>query len=227
MEPTKPEENKEEKFAFPAREPRVGEIALTTSGDAYLTLDSTGLDGCSDCDLANGVSVESCSRYKQCSAFWRGDKKPVRFRAVENFDEALAQTLLTRADPIDFVTYPTGAKRERDDRKPRYDLISPLAEERIARRLAEGAEKYGERNWEKGVPISRCVASALRHLHAYRRGEIDEDHLAATVCNLMFALHFEESVKIGDVALEIFDLPFHAKRRRVKNPIGRNAKTLC
>ena len=207
---------KDEKFAFPARAPRVGEIALTANGDAYLTLDSTGLDGCSDCDLANGFDVETCPRYKQCSAFWREDKKAVRFRAVENFDEALAQTLLTRSEPIDVVTYPTGAKRERDDRKPRYDLISPLAEERIARRLAEGAEKYGERNWEKGVPISRCVASALRHLHAYRRGEIDEDHLAATACNLMFARHFEESVKSGATPLEVLDLPFHAKKRLKK-----------
>lgn len=93
----------------------------------------------------------------------------------------------------------TGAVRDDDDGKPRYDLIPALALRRVAMRFAEGSKKYGEQNWQKGIPRAQIVASAMRHLEAWRCHredhpwrEIDEDHLAAAVWNLMVLMHYEE-----------------------------------
>lgn len=102
-----------------------------------------------------------------------------------------------------------GAIKEYQRNKLRVDLISPLAEKRLAERLGDGAKKYGDRNWERGIPVSRTLASALRHLAAYRRGERDEDHLSAAYCNLMFALHTEEAVKRGVLPETLLDVDFY------------------
>lgn len=102
-----------------------------------------------------------------------------------------------------------GARKESQADKLRVDLISPLAEKRLAKRLGDGAKKYGDRNWERGIPVSRTLASALRHLAAYRRGERDEDHLAAAYCNLMFAIHTEEAVRRGVLPKTLLDVDFY------------------
>ena len=48
-----------------------------------------------------------------------------------------------------------------------------------------GAAKYAERNWENGMPFTRCVASLKRHLMKFQQGKRDEDHLAAIMFNAM------------------------------------------
>ena len=77
------------------------------------------------------------------------------------------------------------AIRDTADDKPRPDLISPFAEERLGHWLRMGAAKYAERNWEKGMPFSRCVASLKRHVMRFQQGMRDEDHLAAIMFNAM------------------------------------------
>lgn len=49
----------------------------------------------------------------------------------------------------------------------------------------EGAEKYGENNWQKGLPAKCYINSALRHLLKWFRGDDDERHDRAFVWNLM------------------------------------------
>src|ERR1035437_408993 len=90
-------------------------------------------------------------------------------------------------------TFETGAVRDRDDKKPRPDLISPHANMREGAWLALGAKKYEVRNWESGMPISECVASLCRHLESYKLGLADEDHMAAIRTNAGFILHYERS----------------------------------
>lgn len=56
--------------------------------------------------------------------------------------------------------------------------------------LARGAEKYDARNWEKASgleELERFKSSALRHFMQWLLGEIDEDHAAATVFNVLAA----------------------------------------
>ena len=55
--------------------------------------------------------------------------------------------------------------------KTRYDLVPAFAQEQYARVLTRGAEKYAERNWEKGMTWSKVLASLERHLAAIKRGE--------------------------------------------------------
>lgn len=100
--------------------------------------------------------------------------------------------------------FETGAVREERDHKGRYDLISPIALKRLAEICEKGALKYEERNWEKGMPISRILDSAMRHINQYREGLKDEDHLAHAFWNLHAALHFDELRK------DLNDLPVYS-----------------
>jgi len=52
----------------------------------------------------------------------------------------------------------------------------------------EGAQKYTERNWEKGIPVYCFIDSAVRHCLKYYRGDKDENHARAYCWNLLGAL---------------------------------------
>ena len=126
-------------------------------------------------------------------------------------------TKCTLKDSGNRRTFLTGAKRDRGEAKVRPDLISPFFKFRIGEWLRLGADKYGERNWEKGIPQSVCVESLERHLMQYQMGLEDEDHLAAIACNIMFLLHNDEKIKRGLLDKKqttiISDLPFYLKKK--------------
>ena len=86
----------------------------------------------------------------------------------------------------------TGAVRDTAEGKGMPSLISPELIFRLSKWLELGARKYTPRNWEKGIYISRCLDSTIRHLFKYLDGQNDEDHLAAIACNIMFIMHFEK-----------------------------------
>lgn len=48
----------------------------------------------------------------------------------------------------------------------------------------DGAAKYGDNNWQKGLPVSRYLSSAIRHYLKFRRGDQDEPHDRAILWNL-------------------------------------------
>lgn len=85
---------------------------------------------------------------------------------------------------------PSGATRS-SHLAERYDLMSPEANRRRALTYGHGAEVHGERNWEKGMPVSECINRAIRHLNLYQSGDLSEDHLAHAGVNIDFAMHFE------------------------------------
>ena len=89
--------------------------------------------------------------------------------------------------------FDTGAKRDTQDGKPRYDLIPPSALRRIAMHYSNGAKKYDEWNWSKGMQFSRFYASMFRHMQQFATGETDEDHLAAIVFNALSIMHFQDT----------------------------------
>lgn len=49
----------------------------------------------------------------------------------------------------------------------------------------EGAKKYGENNWQKGIEPKYYIDSAIRHYLKWRRGDKDEPHDRAFVWNIM------------------------------------------
>ena len=55
----------------------------------------------------------------------------------------------------------------------------------LARHFEECAKKYGERNWEKGLPVHCYIDSAVRHYLKWCRGDKDEPHDRAFVWNLV------------------------------------------
>lgn len=55
----------------------------------------------------------------------------------------------------------------------------------VAKHFEEGAKKYGDSNWQKGIPARCYIDSAVRHLLKYGRGDDDEPHDRAFVWNLM------------------------------------------
>ncbi|WP_439392598.1 dATP/dGTP diphosphohydrolase domain-containing protein [Bradyrhizobium sp. PMVTL-01] len=83
-----------------------------------------------------------------------------------------------------------------DAGKARIDLIAPEMLFGTAEILTFGAEKYGERNWEKGMSWSRPFGALMRHLWAWWRGEKNDaetgkPHLWHASCCLMFLIAFE------------------------------------
>lgn len=48
----------------------------------------------------------------------------------------------------------------------------------------DGAAKYGDNNWQKGLPVSRYLSSAIRHYLKFCRGDKDEPHDRACLWNL-------------------------------------------
>lgn len=55
----------------------------------------------------------------------------------------------------------------------------------VAKHFEEGAKKYGEYNWQKGIPVHCYIDSAVRHYLKYLRGDKDEPHDRAFVWNIM------------------------------------------
>jgi hypothetical protein len=90
--------------------------------------------------------------------------------------------------------------------KPRYDLIPVVPLRRLADLYARGAEKYGEGNFEKGMPFRRVYASLLRHIYQYAEGDRTEDHLAAVAWNAFALMFFEEQIRTGKLPAQLDDM---------------------
>lgn len=91
--------------------------------------------------------------------------------------------------------FDSGMHRDTEAGKARFDLIIPegvpYADQlltRFAELMGRGAVKYESRNWEQAnseAEIARAKSSAFRHFMQWFCGEVDEDHAAATMFNLL------------------------------------------
>lgn len=85
--------------------------------------------------------------------------------------------------------------------KTRYgDLYTAMLE--VSKHYEDGCNKYGERNWEKGIPLHCYIDSAVRHYLKHQRGDTDEPHDRAFLWNLLCALWTH------DYFPDLRDLPF-------------------
>lgn len=132
----------------------------------------------------------------------------------------LVRKMIPKGPRIDFVTkdsgkrqeFDTGARRDTREGKGRFDLLSPFVAERLAGIFERGATKYGDRNWEKGMPISRFLDSAKRHINQFEKGLEDEDHLGQAIWNLCAILHIRAMIEINLHPAALDDLPYYLKR---------------
>ncbi len=102
----------------------------------------------------------------------------------------------------------TGAQRDRQKGKGRYDLLPPRAIRRLARHFENGAVKYGDRNWEKGMPLSWFLDSGMRHFFQVLEGKKDEDHAAAAFWNLGAFIETAEKIEQGLLPKELDDIGY-------------------
>ena len=70
-----------------------------------------------------------------------------------------------------------------------YDAILELSVH-----FEDGAKKYGEHNWEKGIPVHCYIDSGLRHLTKYFRGDKDEPHDRAFLWNVVCGIYTIQNV---------------------------------
>jgi len=104
------------------------------------------------------------------------------------------------------VEFSTGARRDTQEDKARFDLVPNGPLTRLAQLYARGAVKYGDNNWQKGMPISRYYASMLRHAFQWAAGDTEEDHLAAVVFNTFAIMHTLDQIKIDQLPSDLDDL---------------------
>jgi len=93
---------------------------------------------------------------------------------------------------METTQFSTGAVRSADRAKQRYDLISPIGLRRLAETCHEGAVKYSDFNWERGMPIHDILNHVIAHAYQYLSGDRSEDHLAHLTWGGMAAMHSEE-----------------------------------
>lgn len=81
-----------------------------------------------------------------------------------------------------------------------WDYCTMLLE--VSKHFEDGARKYGDNNWRKGIPLHCYIDSALRHYIKYCRGDKDEPHDRAVCWNLLCAIWTHKNKP------EMIDLPF-------------------
>lgn len=85
-----------------------------------------------------------------------------------------------------------------DKGKARYDLVPPGPIQELAELFGKGAEKYGDRNWEKGMDWGRVFAAMQRHAWSWWGGEeldpVDgQHHLTSVMWCAMVLLEFKRT----------------------------------
>lgn len=81
-----------------------------------------------------------------------------------------------------------------------WDIFTAIIE--VSKHYEEGAKKYVERNWEKGIPLHSYIDSAIRHYIKWRRKDDDEPHDRAFLWNILSCLWTMSNKP------ELIDLPF-------------------
>lgn len=82
----------------------------------------------------------------------------------------------------------------------KWDMLTALLE--VAKQYEDGARKYADRNWEKGMPVHCFIDSGIRHYLKFLRGDKDEPHDRAFIWNMLGAIWMHQNHP------ELIDLPF-------------------
>jgi hypothetical protein len=102
----------------------------------------------------------------------------------------------------------TGGLREVASGKGRFDLVPPYPIQRLAKHYENGAVKYGDRNWEKGLELGRFIDSAERHMSQFKDGDRTEDHLAAILWNICGYIWTEREIQESRLPAALSTVPW-------------------
>ena len=106
----------------------------------------------------------------------------------------------------------TGGVKDSQTGRGDFSLIPYEPLKQVAEHLRLGAAKYSRNNWRKGIGLQRIVSAIRRH--AAQLGEDNtENHLAAILCEAMFAVQIKRDIQDGKLpeTLDDIDGPFKAK----------------
>lgn len=123
----------------------------------------------------------------------------------------------------------TGAVRDSATGKGFFSDIPPIALRAIAKRFEAGAKKYKRGNYRKGMPLSRCFDSTMRHLIEWAEGKTNEDHGGAVLWNMAVAMWTEEEIQLGRLPKSLDDLPYRhdaSTKRRLRKDRASHLRTL-
>lgn len=82
-----------------------------------------------------------------------------------------------------------------DDGKTQWHLLPLEAVEGAVRVMMHGAKKYSAYNWANGMPYTRVLDAAMRHINAIYQGEDKDpdsglDHVDHAICELLFLKYY-------------------------------------
>jgi hypothetical protein len=107
--------------------------------------------------------------------------------------------------------FSTGATRSDATNRGRFDLIPYEAMLSLARRYELGADRFGDRNWEKGQPLSRLLSSMRRH--AFQTGQdFSEDHIGAVMWNAAAFATMVARMEAGTLPKTLDDIGYFSKQ---------------
>lgn len=94
--------------------------------------------------------------------------------------------------------FASGAKRDNDNLKSAIHNLKGYTRLRFGYHMRLGANKYGDANWEKGIPTKSYEESTDRHWAKYLAGDRSEDHLSAMIFNIQGIMLNEQKEGITD-----------------------------
>lgn len=81
------------------------------------------------------------------------------------------------------------------------DVFTAMLE--VSVHYEDGARKYSDRNWEKGIPLHNFLDSGIRHYLKWLRGDRDEPHDRAFIWNMLGAIWtLDNHPELDDVCQE-------------------------
>jgi hypothetical protein len=112
--------------------------------------------------------------------------------------------------------FSTGAVRDFAAGKGRFDLLPPRAMREVAIHYEQGAVKYGENNYLKGIKLSVFLDSGIRHAFKILGGEHDERHDRAAAWNMLAFLETAERIREGILPKKLDDIGWIDAKNRTR-----------
>ena len=124
--------------------------------------------------------------------------------------------------------FSTGAKKQAAAGKGTPVLVPGDAILEVAKHFEEGAAVHGDRNWEKGIPLSELLNSLERHLQQEKMGLTDESHDRAILWNAIVYVATKLRIANGILPAELDDMPRYEKQvQDVQYKIAKSSVGIC
>jgi len=123
-------------------------------------------------------------------------REEFRDRRRREREERILDQVQKEMDEVRVTDPETGGQKGR--KVARFDLIPAGPLTQVAEHYGRGAEKYEDRNWERGYDWSLSFAALMRHAWAFWNGEDDDPetgspHMAAVVFHAFALLEFAKT----------------------------------